>query len=355
MRFLMVEPYTPDNLFDFSKVTTSTPVKVQGDTYFSKLGLVGNIPLCIQTPKCLTKNGIIKNGKKMYCDLIFDKSSDDFIEWVENLEARCYQLISENSNKWFQSKLDISDVEKSFTSITSTYKSGKFKVVRALVKNENEFRMFDDSETSMDVHDITSDIIIIPVLEISGIKFTSKQFHIEIELKQVMILNNSYNNYASKCLIDKNKIHSYNILNIKEHLEEPKIMEAKPVQLINEKKEQDLNNECALVISTSDYPECVDNAEIDILYKENDNIKEIVDFVFDNNEEPLVLRKPLSIYYGVYKEARKKAKIAKREAHLALIEAKNIKKMYMLDNVNSSDDEFDKEIDNVLDIEIDII
>ena len=51
----------------------------------------------------------------------------------------------------------------------------------------------------------------------------------------------------------------------------------------------------------------------------------------------------------------KKAKIAKREAHLALIEAKNIKKMYMLDNVNSSDDEFDKEIDNVLDIEIDII
>ena len=215
--------------------------------------------------------------------------------------------------------------------------------------------MFDDSETSMDVHDITSDIIIIPVLEISGIKFTSKQFHIEIELKQVMILNNSYNNYASKCLIDKNKIHSYNILNIKEHLEEPKIMEAKPVQLINEKKEEGLNNECALVISTSDYPECVDNAEIDILYKENDNIKEIVDFVFDNNEEPLVLRKPLSIYYGVYKEARKKAKIAKREAHLALIEAKNIKKMYMLDNVNSSDDEFDKEIDNVLDIEIDII
>ena len=343
MRFLMVETYTPDNLFDFSIVTTSIPVKVQGDTYFSKIGLNGNIPLCIQTPKCLTKNGIIKNGKKMYCDLIYDKNSDDFIEWIENLEARCYQLISENSHKWFQSKLNISDVEKSFTSITSTYKSGKFKVVRALVKNENEFRMFDDSETSMDVHDITSDIIIIPVLEISGIKFTSKQFHVEIELKQVMILNKSYNNYTSKCLIDKNKINSYNILNIKEHLEEPKTPNA-IAQIINEKEEPLPNNEHLLVISNLDFPEGVE-------IEKTDNIKEIVDFVFDNNEEPMVLKKPMSIYYGVYKEARKKAKIAKRDAHLALIEAKNIKKAYMLDNVNTSDDEFDREIDNVLDID----
>jgi hypothetical protein len=339
----MVETYTPDNLFDFSIVTTSIPVKVQGDTYFSKIGLNGNIPLCIQTPKCLTKNGIIKNGKKMYCDLIYDKNSDDFIEWIENLEARCYQLISENSHKWFQSKLNISDVEKSFTSITSTYKSGKFKVVRALVKNENEFRMFDDSETSMDVHDITSDIIIIPVLEISGIKFTSKQFHVEIELKQVMILNKSYNNYTSKCLIDKNKINSYNILNIKEHLEEPKTPNA-IAQIINEKEEPLPNNEHLLVISNLDFPEGVE-------IEKTDNIKEIVDFVFDNNEEPMVLKKPMSIYYGVYKEARKKAKIAKRDAHLALIEAKNIKKAYMLDNVNTSDDEFDREIDNVLDID----
>ena len=343
MRFLMVETYTPDNLFDFSIVTTSIPVKVQGDTYFSKIGLNGNIPLCIQTPKCLTKNGIIKNGKKMYCDLIYDKNSDDFIEWIENLEARCYQLISENSHKWFQSKLNISDVEKSFTSITSTYKSGKFKVVRALVKNENEFRMFDDSETSMDVHDITSDIIIIPVLEISGIKFTSKQFHVEIELKQVMILNKSYNNYTSKCLIDKNKINSYNILNIKEHLEEPKTPNA-IAQIINEKEEPLPNNEHLLVISNLDFPEGVE-------IEKTDNIKEIVDFVFDNNEEPMVLKKPMFIYYGVYKEARKKAKIAKRDAHLALIEAKNIKKAYMLDNVNTSDDEFDREIDNVLDID----
>ena len=40
----------------------------------------------------------------------------------------------------------------------------------------------------------------------------------------------------------------------------------------------------------------------------------------------------------MYKEAREKAKRAKKEALLSFLEAKNIKQTYMLDDLDSSDE-----------------
>ena len=43
----------------------------------------------------------------------------------------------------------------------------------------------------------------------------------------------------------------------------------------------------------------------------------------------------------IYKEARKKAKESKKAAVQAYLEAKRIKSLYLLDEIESSDDEFD--------------
>ena len=58
------------------------------------------------------------------------------------------------------------------------------------------------------------------------------------------------------------------------------------------------------------------------------------------NLESIILKKPNQVYYEVYQKAREKAKKAKQEAILAYLEVKNIKKTYMLDDINESDDEF---------------
>ena len=50
---------------DFSKLTLSPPTGVQGGAYFSKLKYNGE-KLVIQTPKCGTKQGIKKTGKKRF-------------------------------------------------------------------------------------------------------------------------------------------------------------------------------------------------------------------------------------------------------------------------------------------------
>jgi hypothetical protein len=62
-----------------------------------------------------------------------------------------------------------------------------------------------------------------------------------------------------------------------------------------------------------------------------DELKEVNDLIIDNLET-VSLKKPNQVYFELYKEARNKAKIAKRNAILAYLEAKNIKKTYLIEN-----------------------
>ena len=55
------------------------------------------------------------------------------------------------------------------------------------------------------------------------------------------------------------------------------------------------------------------------------------------------------MYYELYKEARRKAKAAKKEAILAFLEAKNIKKTYMLETMDDSDSESENDNESNLD------
>ena len=58
-------------------------------------------------------------------------------------------------------------------------------------------------------------------------------------------------------------------------------------------------------------------------------------------DDTLKLRKPSDVYHEIYKEARRKAKEAKHKAIQAYLEAKNIKDTYSLNDLDSSEDEFD--------------
>jgi acetolactate synthase-1/2/3 large subunit len=84
------------------------------------------------------------------------------------------------------------------------------------------------------------------------------------------------------------------------------------------------------------------------------SLKEIKELDNNNlNLETMQLKKPNQVYYELYKEARKKAKEAKKNAIIAYLEAKNIKKTYMIENIEDSESEFDAEIDEVSESELD--
>ena len=185
--------------YDFSKLYFGPPSTLAGGAYFSRIMYNTNKSLFIQTPKSLTKQGFIKSGKKIYTDLMFDNNDTVFINWIENLEARCQELIYSKRETWFESKLEQDDIESAFTSPFKIFKSGKYYLLRVNVKPN--IKIYDEKNQIVSNESITSDKTIISILEIQGLKFTSRNFQIEIELRQSMVL--SPDPFLDECFIKK--------------------------------------------------------------------------------------------------------------------------------------------------------
>ena len=88
----------PNDSFSFEKLTMTSPVVVAGGNHFIKY-LLNDRPLYIQPPNCKLKQGIIKAGKRSYCDLMFTNENENFIRWMENLEIHSRKLIFNNRAK----------------------------------------------------------------------------------------------------------------------------------------------------------------------------------------------------------------------------------------------------------------
>ena len=325
--------------FDFSKLLLASPSSLNGGAYFTRFFL-NNKPVYIQTPKSLTKQGFVKSGKKIYADLLFDHNDTILIQWLENLETKCQQLIYEKGTQWFESALEQSDIESAFTSPIKLFKSGKFYLLRVNVKPN--IKVYNERDEIISVDDVTSDMNIISILEIQGIKFTSRNFQIEIELKQSMVV--SPDPFLDECFIKKPITRNTSI--------KQTTLETKPEPLpIETSQQQHTTNEykdnSTQKTGNVDLPETnvatSNNLETIHNILNNEELMEVDINDIENNTETMSLKKPNEVYYEIYKAAREKAKQIKQEAILAFLEAKNIKKTYMLEDMDDSASESDFE------------
>ena len=199
----------PDEKFDFSKLFLGQPNGMQGGAYFTKM-FYNDDPLYIQTPKCLSRQGIVTTGKKSYIDLMYTINDNRFVEWLENLESEAVKLIYEKKNLWFNNELEMDDIQTSFNSPIRPYKGGKNYLVRvnimpSKITNVQTCSVFDENEQQVSLDYIKSEHMMIPIIEFLGIKFTSRSFQIEIALKQVLIIPNKP--LFQSCMIRKNVIN----------------------------------------------------------------------------------------------------------------------------------------------------
>ena len=147
--------------FDFSKLCLASPSSLSGGAYFTRIFL-NNKPLYLQTPKCLTRQGFIKSGKKIYTDLMFNNNDTMLINWLENLEIKCQELIHEKGDKWFETQLDKNDIETAFTSPIKIFKSGKFYLLRTNVKQN--IKIYNEVDEIITLENVTNDMHIISIL-----------------------------------------------------------------------------------------------------------------------------------------------------------------------------------------------
>jgi hypothetical protein len=186
-------------------------------------------------------------------------------------------------------------------------------------------------------------------LEVQGVKCSSKNFQIDIEVKQVMMLNPI--DIFEKCLLKKNNETLGVNSNISPREETKSTFDPKnetntryATNEISETIEKDINEDSNLLIS--EITENVSNEE---------NTNEIREINFNLEELPeddiVQLKQRNEVYYKMYKEAKRKAKIAKDLALSSYLEAKRIKNEYMLDDSECEDDDLEYEFDNLSETE----
>ena len=176
--------YTLDDVFDPNLLKLSKPLRMKGSSsHFCKI-LYKNDPLYIRTNRCKTKNGIVDLKLKTYADIIV--SDDSFSEWLALLEDRLKQILLKQSENWFEEEMDMEDIEYYFNSSIKTSRGG-LQTLRVYIKNKDECLVFDENETTLDYKDVANNEIV-TIIQPKGLRFTSESFQVEIEMKQILIL-----------------------------------------------------------------------------------------------------------------------------------------------------------------------
>ena len=176
--------------FNYDELYFTSPSSINGGNYFIKI-INNSTPLYVQPPKCVLKSGIMKSGRKMYCDLMFTRTDEKFIEWIENLENICHSKIYENRSKWFESNLEQDDIENSFTSPFKIYKSGTYYILRTTIPtilDKPNIKIYDEDGLERPINDIKANEVVATILEIQGIKCSARSFQLEFLIKQMLTI-----------------------------------------------------------------------------------------------------------------------------------------------------------------------
>ena len=379
-----MEIYDLNNKFDFNNITLDNPYSIQGGSFFTKI-LFKDKPLCFQLPKCSTKQGLVETKKYKYFDLLYN-NQENLIHWIENFENTCVEKINEKKNLWFSSEIDKDDIENLISPMLRIYSSGKKFILKTYIdvdKSTKNFKcnVYNENEEVLELAKINNNNMLIPLVLIEGIKFSSKNFEIIVKLNQIMILNNE-TPLINKCLIknsfnleinDNNQefqkeetinkeednvnqegIEKYLKDDNKDNLQE---IEENDTDNLQETKEEDLKNNHT--DNSQEIEEDLKNNDTDNLQEIEENLKNNdTDNLQETKEEdleksidleevnieipdgdPLILTKPESVYYNLYKNAMFRAKQSRKEAIKLFLEAKNIKTTHMLNDIDDSEEE----------------
>lgn len=383
--------YNTDNTFDFHALHLAKPYQIPGGNFFIRIS-TDDKPLYIQPPKCTTKQGILKAGKKFYTDLMFTNEHAEFIEWMEKLETHCQTKLYDNRGEWFEGEMEMHDIENYFTAPLKLYKSGKYYISRVNINTnlgKPTLKIYNEEEQLISIDEVNDKMNIMSILEIKGIKCSATCFQIDIDIKQMMVLKPD--NLFDTCLFAPKKTI---VPVVKDEIKEKDVSE-------EEKEHNNIENDTTLIqeeipvecnnVMVEDV-ESIDSGDIEIntaVLEDNDNHLEINDvpdtmnLLLTNHEEEkeeqdnenkistsnqktleevdmqeidlsldeipednkFSIKNKKNVYYEMYKEAKRKAKVARDLALSSYLEAKRIKNVYMLDDASDSEDSDYENID----------
>jgi len=351
---------------DFDKLILHTPKAIQGgNAYVANISL-HDAPVIFQTPKSKCKRGVHKTNKQIYTDLLFTDHNYSFLNWIQNLEKKVQSLIYEKRETWFggdeDDELTLDDIEHNWMPLIKSYKK-KYLVRCYFPKNIKTYSravsVYDNEENELSIDAIVGDSNLITILQLGGLKFSPTYFHLELNVRQVMVIKEK--ELFNKCLIQFDKPKGDTIKDDREISINENYDEEEDEEEEEEGEEDNINleitneNKDKILVVKKDEKMKREEEEIDITNKKmeenvntlvkNDNNNEIseINLEIPKEEHVVSLKKPNEVYLEIYKKAREKAKQARMEAIKAYLTVKEIKKQYLLEEIDLSEEETDEE------------
>jgi hypothetical protein len=328
---------------------------------------------------------------------MFAEDNNNFIQWVQSLETTVKNLIYEKRSLWFHNDMDLDSIDYHWQNLLRTYKGNK-SLLRCFINKSkglnrgHTVQIYNEEEEELKLEDVNKTTKMISILEVVGLKFTSQSFQIEFVVKQMMLIKKKP--LFSKCLIkfktpavNKTKetvvqqdsdaesdISIEDTEDTKNNVPNARvIVEVKETEHVVEEKENistrgketdmDKETETETVVTINTVPtdlsqnntsrlednleKVEEKLEPAIAQEEsldkNGIMNEIEILPPSENTDIVKLKNPNEVYMEIYKEARRKAKEAKKHAIQSYLEAKRIKSLYLLDEIESSDDDMEFE------------
>jgi hypothetical protein len=402
---------SPYEQFDINSIHLGNPY-TQNGVIMNDIFVDSNNNFYIQTPKCISKDGLVESATntntKLQIDLIFTKQQNDFLDFIGKVEEHIQGILKEKKELWFATEMTDEDIEHSFSTsfryikkhfhlrALNTYK--KYDIVNN--NTNNLVRIFDENRVNKLVCDVKKDKELITIIHVRRIKCSSFSFTIEYNVKQILITNTE--EQFNQCLIalppstknttftagQDNVTQDTTVSNDDEDITELINLEKRSNTDItendngedivetevdnevaihqeietdntteNEKNSTDEEKSTEIIVETDILNKELENKElenkelenkevenediIDIDVKNVDNLGNIeeVEIIESGSNETISLKDPTEVVLEIYKEARRKAKEIKKRALAAYLEAEKIRETYMLDNIESSDDD----------------
>lgn len=379
--------------FPFVNLKGGKPTLVSNNNYFIKYNIEEH-PIYIQIPKCKSKQGIINVGKKYFIDFLLTNDNEDFITWIEALETFSIEYLYNNRTEWFEEEMEKEEIETYFVSPIRVFKSGKFYILRvplASAMGKPVMKIYNEDEVEVPYDSINENTLLLSVLEFKGIKCSPRSFQLEIEAKQMMSMKPD--EIFNQCIFKSSKpveptlVESHeDVKNDSQSLGKPVTEEQQEQMVLVEDNDSDIdvnvqsqqesileeNDNDAILLTNEQTPESEStdvNITPDDLEKNTQlqnnleeqsslekptnsyGLEEVDDFEEKvETEKPIQLKEKGELYYEMYGEAKRRAKILKDMALSAYLEAKEIKQKYNLDEsdgessdeeLNESDEEYD--------------
>jgi hypothetical protein len=365
--------YHPNDTFHFDNLQLTPPQHITGGSYMTRYSYCNSKQsLYIQTPKTVSKQGIVISGKKAHIDLLVTSNDADteFVEWIANLEKRTVELLYEKRHLWFTQELDYSDIENSMASPIRSFRNGNFLLrvnlepSRHIAAHSEPFlcKVFDERKSATTPDYIKAEHSIISIIEFQGIKFTSRSFQVEVLLRQVLVIPDIP--LFDTCIIraDSTAAALVEEASVPTTLDDSQSTTAATTvattaattdDYLGLVKDERMDDNMEPNIDDSDryispqqsikHFECT---EIDIDFN---SIPDTIDVNEPSFESPvtasssppaeikkaqITLKKHKDVLYEMYKVAKHKANEMKRAAMRAYLEAKEIKAKYLLDDLD---------------------